>query len=148
MCTAGVCFSLVPRPSSKEERRVQTPLSSCSVEGESGDETMFASAMVACRSAPCLYDVVTSPSHLRSTRPLLVHVDDGEIQPFEEIQPEFRFESWRRFFFFFFFSVCHKSTSILGGIFSSTKLKLSDDLGIFVVVVVRKFVGCSQSLTP
>ena len=51
-------------------------------------------------------------------------------------------------FFFFFFSVCHKSTSILGGIFSSTKLKLSDDLGIFVVVVVRKFVGCSQSLTP
>ena len=109
---------------------------------------MFASAMVACRSAPCLYDVVTSPSHLRSTRPLLVHVDDGEIQPFEEIQPEFRFESWRFFFFFFFFSVCHKSTSILGGIFSSTKLKLSDDLGIFVVVVVRKFVGCSQSLTP
>ena len=46
---------LVPRPSSKEERRVQTPLSSCSVEGVSGDETMFASAMVARRSTPCLY---------------------------------------------------------------------------------------------
>ena len=54
----------------------------------------------------------------------------------------------RVFFLFFFLSFAIRSTSILEGIFSSTKLKLSDDLGIFVVVVVRKFVGCSQSLTP
>ena len=30
------------------------PLSSCSVEGMSGDETMFASAMVAPKSTPCI----------------------------------------------------------------------------------------------